>query len=163
MSVQRIENRAGKSVSSARPEEVATIWATRDVGAVVPVSVVEGARTWTDRLVIPRTSRLTVGEPLLVRGHSLRIVALRARGKTWRLLQDSFPAEEVQRLYARRTDSPPAGRRPWSRDRDSPSSRARATSTSERRRSGPGERRTRTFPRARSAAGGAAVHMVSPR
>jgi len=161
--VQRIETRSGRSVSSARPAQIATVWLTRNLGTVVPVSVVEGARTWTDRLILPPHSRLTVGDPLTVQGNALRIVGLRAQGRTWRLPEDGFAAVEVQRVYARRTDSPPAGRRPWSTVRDRPSSRARETSTSDRVRSGPGESRTRSFPRVRRAEGGAAVQSVSPR
>jgi len=161
--VQRIETRAGTSVSSARPDEIATVWVTRNVGAVVPVSVVEGARTWTDRLTLPRTSRLGVGDALTVRGTALRIVGLRARGRTWRLPDDGFAAVEVQRVYARRADSPPAGRRPWSTVRDRPSSRTRETSTSGRSLSGPGVSRKRSFPRDRRADGGATDQRVSPR
>jgi len=161
--VQKIDARSGHSVSSARPEEVATVWATRDVGAIVPVSVVEGATTWTDRLVLPRESRLTIGDPILVRGHRVRIVALRARGRTWRLSADGFSADEVERVYARRTETPPAGRRPWRMGRGIPRVRASSTSTSPRSRSGPGTRRARRSPRERTADGGAAIHRVSPR
>jgi uncharacterized Zn finger protein len=161
--VQRIESRTGHSVSSARATEIATLWVTRHVGAVVPVSVVEGARTWTDRLNVAHTVRLAVGDTLTVRSTRLRIVGLRARGRTWRLPEDGFSADEIQRIYARRADSPPAGRSPWRTVRERPSSRARETSTSERSRSGPGDRRKRTFPRAPRADGGAADQSVSPR
>lgn len=140
--VVRIETRKRKSATSARPEEIATVWMVRDHGAVVPVSVIEGARTWTDRLTLPHDSRLTVGEALSVGGNRLRIVALRARGRTWRLPEDVFVASDVQRIYARRMESPPAGRRPWRRGRGTSSSRERETSTSERSRSGPGARTT---------------------
>lgn len=163
VTVQKIETRTGRTVSSARPEEVSTLWVRQDSGAVVPVSVVDGATTSSERLVLPPTSRLTVGEPIAVRVGSVRIVSLRARGRTWRLPGDSFVAKDVQRVYARRTDSPPAGSRPWRTVRATPSSRARATSTSPRSRSGPGVRRARRSPRARSAAGGADVHSRSPR
>jgi len=161
--VHRIETRTGTSVSSARPAEIVTLWVTRNVGAHVPVSVVEGARTWTDRLTIPKSSRLTVGDSLTVRGSPLRIVALRARGRTWRLPEDGFAALEVQRVYARRTDSPPAGRRVWRSGRGSPRSRESDSSSSGRERSGPGVRRTRSLPRSRNAEGGATIHRVSPR
>ena len=146
--VRRIETRSRHSVSSARPSEIATVWATHQTGAVVPVSVIEGARTWTDRLTLPKDSRLTVGEPLSVRGQRLEIVALRARGRTWRKPEDSFPATEVTRVYTRRTERPPAGSRPWSTGRGRPSSRTSSFSRSSRSRSGPGDKRTRTTPRA---------------
>ena len=162
-SVQKIEARSGHSVSSAWPAEIATVWAVRDLGAVVPVSVVEGARTWTDRLVLPRESRITVGDSISLEGESVRVVSLRARGRTWRLPEDSFLAGEVQRVYARRTVTPPAGRSPWTTGRGIPRTRASSTSASARPRSGPGEIRTRRPPRARRAAGGAAVHNASPR
>lgn len=162
LEVQKIETRTGRSVSSARPDEAATIWATRDLGARVPVSVVEGARTWTDHLVAPKTSRLAVGDPLTIRGEPVRVVGLRARGRTWRVPGDSFVASEVDRIYARRTDTPPAGRRRSSVGRGTPRSRARDASIDARSRSGPGVMRTRAFPRPRKADGGAAVQRVSP-
>ena len=161
--VQRIETKSRHTVSSARPEEIATIWAVSDTGPVVPVSVVTGARTTTERLSLSKGSRLTVGESLSVGGQRLRIVALRARGRTWRLPNDSFLAEEVQRVYARRTEMPPAGNRDWRRVRSTPRSRTNATSSSGRSRSGPGASRTRMVPRDRRAVGGAAVQNVSPR
>jgi len=160
--VRRIETRSRLSVSSARPEEISTIWAARDLGAVIPVSVVEGARTWTDHLTLPRESRLSVGDPIMVRDTSVRIVALRARGRTWRRPEDAFAAQEVQRIYTRRTEIPPAGRRPWSNGRVRPSSRASSFSSSSRSRSGPGVSRTRKTPRARIASGGATHQSVSP-
>lgn len=160
--VQRIDSRTGTSLRTAKTEEIGTIWVTRNVGAVVPVSVVEGARTWTDRLIVPPSSRLGVGDAVTVRSTPLRIVGLRARGRTWRLPEDGFAASEVQRVYARRADSPPAGRRLWSTGRGRPASRPRVTSTSDRSRSGPGVSRKRSFPRARRADGGAADQSVSP-
>jgi uncharacterized Zn finger protein len=160
--VRRIETHSRHSVSSARPGEVATIWASREAGAVIPVSVVEGARTWTSRLVLPRQSRLSVGDEIRVANSSVRVVALRARGRTWRLPGDSFGAEEVQRVYTRRTDSPPAGSSDWRRSRGTPSSRASSFSRSSRSRSGPGVMRTRRSPPARSASGGATHQRVSP-
>lgn len=162
LEVKRIETHSGRSISSGRPKEISTLWVTKDVGAVVAISVVEGARTWAERLTLPRETRLTVGDQITVRGQPLRIVGLRARGRTWRLPEDGFDADEVQRVYARRTDSPPAGRRTWSAGRESPRSRTSATSTAERSRSSPGVRRARTFPRARSAEGGAAIHRTAP-
>jgi len=162
VTVQRIDSRTGQSVLSAKAEEIATIWVTRNVGAIVPVSVVEGARTWTDRLTVPPTTRLAVGDAVSVRSTLLRIVGLRARGRTWRLPEDGFAASEVQRVYARRADSPPAGRSPWSTGRGRPTSRTSETSTSARSRSGPGVTRKRSFPRARRALGGAADQSVSP-
>ena len=161
--VHRIDDRSGRSRSSALAGEIGTVWASRDVGAVVSVSVVEGRTTVPVRLTLPHGTLLRIGDPLRLDAATVEIVGLRARGRTWRRRGDAFSADEVGRVYARRTSSPPAGRRPWSRVRVSPSSRARATSTASRSRSAPGTRTTRTVPRDPTADGGAAVHSVSPR
>jgi len=137
---------------------VRTVWARSDEGAVVPVSVVEGHRTRSERVAVPHGTMLGVGDPLHLEEESVEIVGLRARGRTWRRPGDAFPADEVTRVYARRSSMPPAGRSPWRRDRDNPSSRASSTSTASRPRSGPGTKRARIAPRVRIADGGAAVH-----
>ena len=160
--IVRIDLRAGGPASAAVSQDVATLWAVPDRGAVVPVSVVEGRRTWSTRLLLPPEARLAVGAVLHVEGSSVEIVALRARRANWRRPGDEFPAREVQRVYARRTDRPPAGRSDWSRGRGSPRSRASATSSRDRSASGPGVRTTRTRPRPANADGGATVHSVSP-
>jgi len=160
--VRRIDTRDGRQVGSAAPEQIATVWTTRDVGAVVRVSVIEGRFTRTARLVVPPETPYAVGERVSVDGTRLEVIALRARGRTWRRPGDAFPAAEVQRLYARRTVIPPAGRRDWRSERGRPSSVASSTSRAGRSRSGPGVRRTRTAPSARTALGGAQVHRSSP-
>ena len=160
--VHRIETRDGGSPSEAPAYEIATLWVTRNVGAVVPVSLVEGARTRTFRTTWPPEADLEVGRRVTVEGASVVIVGLRAVGHTWRRPGDRFRALEVQRIYARRTEIPPAGRRDWSRGRAIPSSRTSSTSRSARSRSSPGVSTTRTVPRRRTAAAGAAVHRLSP-
>ncbi len=160
--VLRIDTRKGNRVRSALTNEIATLWAVRDVGAVVPVSIVEGRFTRTVRLVVPRETEFEVGGRSTVEGTPLRIVALRARGRTWRQPGDRFRALEVSRLYGRRTDIPPAGRSDWSSGRGMPSSRTSSSSRSERSRSGPGVSRDRIVPRRRSASGGAVVQRLSP-
>ena len=160
--IHRIETRSGTSPSEARAEEVATLWVTRDVGAVVPISIVVGARTRTLKNTWPPETILEVGARLDLEGSEVRIVGLRALGRTWRRFGDRFRAFEVARVYARLTEIPPAGRRDWSRGRAMPSSRTSSASRSERSRSGPGVRTTRTVPRRRTASGGAAVHRLSP-
>jgi uncharacterized Zn finger protein len=162
LTIHRIEDRKGRSLRHALAEDVATLWATHDEGAVVPVSVVEGSRTHTVRKVWPPESLLEVGGRLEVDRSEIRIYALRALGRTWRRPGDRFRALEVSRVYGRRTDSPPAGRRDWRRGRGIPSSRTNSTSRSERSRSGPGMSTTRTVPRRRRASGGAAVQRLSP-
>lgn len=102
--IQRLDTRDGRQVPSASSDEVSTVWAVRDVGATVPVSIVEGRRTRATRLIVPRDTRYAVGDRLTVSDTRLDIVALRARGRTWRRAGDEFPADEVQRLYCR----PPA-------------------------------------------------------
>lgn len=163
LTVRRIDVRTGRSVPSARAGEVATVWASRDEGAVVLVSIVEGRRTRSDRLRLPHRTQIAVGDELLTSVGPIEVVGLRARGRTWRRPGDAFPADEVDRVYGRRTASPPAGRSDWRRGRDSPSSRERLVSTASRSRSSPGTRRTRREPRARTAEGGAAVHSDVPR
>jgi uncharacterized Zn finger protein len=160
--VVRVDTKEGHRVHSARTDDVATLWVVRDVGAVIPVSIVEGRFTRTARIVVPREVEFEVGDRSTVDGTPLRIVALRARGRTWRQPGDRFRALEISRLYGRRTDMPPAGRSDWSRGRAIPSSRTSSASRSERSRSAPGVSRTRMLPRRRSASGGAEVHRVSP-
>jgi len=145
--VRRIDTRSGDRVIGTLSDDVETLWVVRDEGAVVPVSIVEGRFTRATRLVVPPTTLFEVGGRVTADGTALDIVALRARGKTWRLPGDAFPAEDVQRLYGRRTERPPAGSRPWSSGRGRPSSFASSTSRSPRSRSSPGVRRNRTSPR----------------
>jgi uncharacterized Zn finger protein len=160
--IQRIDTRDGLRVHEASTNEVATLWVVRDVGAIVPVSIVEGRLTRTARLIVPRETPYEVGGRVTVEGVRLSIVALRAKGRTWRRPGDAFVAGEVQRIYGRRVESPPAGRRDWSIGRGRPRSLESSTSRSPRSRSSPGARRTRTSPRARTAEGGATVHRSSP-
>jgi uncharacterized Zn finger protein len=160
--IHRIDGRAGRPLSSAAAGEIVTVWAKRDEGAVVAVSIVEGRRTRPARVRLPHGTVLRVGDEMTVDEETVEIVGLRAQGNTWRHPGDQFPADDVARVYGRRTSMPPAGRRPWSRVRVSPSSRTRPTSIASRSRSTPGTKTTRTVPRARIADGGAAVHNVSP-
>ncbi len=156
--IHKIENRLGRPVPEARSEEIGTLWVTRDLGAVVPVSIVEGRRTRPARLVVPRETILVVGERIRVEETEIVIAGLRARARSWRKPGDAFPAGEVIRLYGRRNVMPPAGRSDWRSDREIPSSRASTDSRSDRTRSSPGVRRTRSPPRAANAEGGATVH-----
>ena len=160
--ILRLDTHAGRTTSTARTESVATIWATRETGARVPVSIVEGRRTRSLKIVFAPELRLAVGGPVRIEGRDFEVSAVRARGRTWRELGDGFSAREVVRLYVRRTVTPPAGNNDWTRDRGRPSSAARATSTLGRSRSSPGTSRTRNRPRERSADGGAAHHSSSP-
>ena len=160
--IRRIEDRQGRSRTSALAQEVLTVWATVDEGAVVPVSIVTGAKTRTVRQVWPPETPLEVGELLTVDRSEIRIYALRALGRTWRRPGDRFRALEVSRVYGRRTDMPPAGRSDWRSERSMPRSRTSSTSRAERSRSGPGVRSARMVPRRRTASGGAATQRFSP-
>jgi uncharacterized Zn finger protein len=162
LTIRRIEDRAGHTRPFAVASDVRTVWAARDEGAVVAVSLVEGGHTRSERVALPHGTRLVVGDPLHLEKESVEIVGLRARGRTWRRIGDEFSADEVARVYARLSSIPPAGKRPWSRVRDRPRSWASETSRASRPRSGPGTRTARTAPRARRAEGGAAVHSWSP-
>lgn len=160
--IRRIDARSRAGAPEARAVEVETLWVAPDRAGSVAVSITGGARTRAARATVAPDVALVVGEPIEVEGRMLTIAGLRARGRTWRRPGDRFPAVEVQRVYARRTVIPPAGRSDWSRSREIPSSRASSTSRSERSRSGPGLRRNRSVPRARTAEGGATVHNVEP-
>lgn len=163
LKIRRIDLRSGTSAQSALAREVATLWVTVDEGLRVAVSILEGPRTRATRWSVEPDVVVSVGDEVEVDGVPIRVVALRAAGHTWRRFGDHFRAGELERLYGRRTVSPPAGRSDWSRGRGRPSSRTSSFSRSSRSRSGPGERRTRIVPFDRSAAGGATVHKLSPR
>jgi uncharacterized Zn finger protein len=160
--IRRIDTRAGESVASATTNETATIWVTSEGETAVPVSVVERARTRAVRWVVPSETQVAVGEEVEVDGSALTVVALRARGHTWRRPGDRFEANEVQRLYGRRREMPPAGSNDSRRVRVRASSAASSASRALRSRSGPGTRTARTVPRDRIADGGAAVQSASP-
>jgi uncharacterized Zn finger protein len=155
--VRRLDARDGKVRAGGRASEITTVWATRDLGTVVKVSVITGRLTRPTRIVVPPETAFEVGTEVTVDGETLTISALRAQGRTWRLAGDRFPAGDVQRLYGRRTARPPAGRSDWSSERSMPSSRASASSRVDRSRSSPGVTRQRTTPRARTDASGATV------
>jgi uncharacterized Zn finger protein len=160
--IRRLDRQGGRPTDAAPASQVATIWAVRDRGAVVPVSIVEGDRTRPARVQLLPGTILEVDAPLVVEGAETTIVGLRAEGRTWRRPGDRFPAERVDRAYVRRSSIPPAGRSAWTRSRERPSSAARPRSTSDRSRSAPGTRVSRSSPRARSAEGGAADQSCSP-
>jgi len=160
--VTRIDTSDGRSVLSSPAPEVATIWAVRTDETAVHVSILEGARTSSGLLRVPPSTRLEVGAELDLGENRIVIVGLRARRHTWRRAGDAFPATEVQRIYGRRTLTPPAGNRAWRTVRDRPRSRASSTSLAGRSRSSPGARRTDAAPRASIAARGATIQRSSP-
>lgn len=160
--VRRIDLRSGLQATDARTEEIATLWATREGPPSVKVSIVTGRLTRTTRLTYSAGTRFEVGTQVVIENRPLWIAAVRARGHTWRMRGDVFPAEEVERIYVRRTEIPPAGNRDWSSERDTPRDSARVRSTVARSRSSPGRRTTRTSPRDRTADSGAAVHRWPP-
>ena len=146
--VHAIDRHDGTRTRSALAREAQTVWAVQEGPRLLRVAVLEGARSTTERLPAAPGLRLGVGDPLRLLSGPVTIVALRARGQTWRRPGDVFAAEEVRVVYGRRTARPPAGRSAWSRDRGISSSRASSTSRDARSRSSPGERRKRTVPRA---------------
>lgn len=159
--IHKIEDHQGRPVSTGRIRDVGTIWAVRDTGPFVQYSLIQGRITRAGRLPMAPDAMLEVGSTIRLPTASATIVGLRARNHTWRRDGDRFPAGEVQRLYARRTERPPAGRIDWSTDRETSRSRASSASKAARFRSSPGARRARTVPRARTAGSGAAVHRSS--
>jgi len=144
LEIRKIAGPGGNSLQEAPVEKIATLWVVPPLEYRLAVSVVEGDRTRSFRWVVNPESVLVVGEPFTSDEGRLWVVALRAQGRTWRQPGDRFPAREVQRLYGRRTVSPPAGSSDWRSGRGMPSSRHSSTSTSARRRSSPGESRNRT-------------------
>ncbi len=160
--VRAIERPDGRRVPEARSEQIATIWAERDRGPELAVSIIEGRTTRSMRLAVARGARFEVGGVLTIAARSIRIDRIRARGVNWDRPGESFDVEEIQRIYGRRTFKPPAGSIPWSRERESPVSRESSISRSERSRSSPGVKRTTGSPRARTALGGATVHRSDP-
>lgn len=162
MRVHRIDLRHGGSAPRAAAALAGSVWVSPHLPPSVPVSILEGARTRTTRWSPGPGIEVGVGETVQVDGLRLRVVALRVRGRTYRRAGDRFAARDVDRLYGRRTVSPPAGRADWSQDRETPRSRTRSFSRSPRSRSGPGATSMRRVPRARTAEGGATVHSFSP-
>lgn len=160
--VRRIDLKDGARAPEAVARAVATVWATVNEPRQVRVAVLEGGRSSTERVVVPPRARWTVGDELRLPTGVVTIVALRARHRTWRRPGDAFPAEEVEVVYGRRSDRPPAGRSTWRRVRVNPSSRASSISRSPRSRSSPGVRRKRTVPSDRRAAAGATHTYSSP-
>jgi uncharacterized Zn finger protein len=160
--IRRIDTRTKESVDSAVTDETSTIWATREGETSVPVSIVERARTRAVRWLVSSDTQVGVGDEVQVDGSAVVVVGIRARGHTWRRVGDRFIAPDVQRVYARRREMPPAGSSDWSRVRVKPSSPASSTSRASRARSSPGTKTARTVPREATAGGGAAVQSVSP-
>ena len=160
--IRRIDRRDGRSARSAPVREIETLWLLREGQFQVPVSIVEGATTRASTWNGDPSDRLHVGMPLMLDRVRWTVHALRARGRTWREPEDGFEAREVERIYARRTEIPPAGRRDWSRSRDTPSSRASSASRSPRSRSSPGASRNRNSPRERTAEFGATLQSSVP-
>jgi uncharacterized Zn finger protein len=145
--IRRIDLRAGRQATDARTEDIATLWVAREPVPSVKVSIVIGRLTRTTRLLYTVGTRYEVGSSVVVENRPLWISAIRARGHTWRMRGDVFAAEEVERLYVRRTEIPPAGSRDWSSERVTPSDAARVRSMDARSRSSPGRRVARTSPR----------------
>ena len=160
--VRRIELRDGRTTVQARAEDIATLWTIVDRGPRIRVSLIEGRTTTPTLWEPPEGAQVAVGEPLNVDGVPTFIIGLRGRGQTWRAPGDRLEVREIDRIYARRSASPPAGRRDWSVDREIPSSRERATSISARSRSSPGVRKARIVARSRKADTGAAVQSETP-
>ncbi len=162
LEVRKIESAQGRSVGAALVSETRTVWAVPESEPRLPVSIVEGSRTRSVRWPFDRDAFVGVGDRLVVDAQPLEVVAVRARGRTWRVLGDRFAVLEIQRIYGRRTVSPPAGRSDWRRVRGTPNSWTSSTSRAPRSRSSPGARSARTAPWRRNASGGATVHRVSP-
>jgi len=144
LQIRRIAGVGGSSVREARVSDIGTLWVVPPLEYRLAVSIVDGERTRSFRWVVDPEALVAVGAPFAGEGGNVTVVAVRSRGRTWRRPGDQFPAREVQRLYGRRTVSPPAGRSDWRSGRGIPRSFESSTSRSARRRSSPGVKRTRT-------------------
>lgn len=160
--IQRIELHHGSSADRARAREVATVWTVPPAPGEIRVSIIEGATTRSSRLPVVPGSSVAIGAVLMVDSMRLIVAGIRTAGRTMRRGDRPVPVESIERLYARRISSPPAGSSDWRRSRDRPSAPASSTSRAFRSRSSPGRRRNRTAPRARSAAGGATDQSARP-
>ena len=157
LEMRKLEAFDGTPLAHARASAVRTAWAVPASEHRLRVSILEGARTRPVTATVDPQLVVTVGEVLTLGEGPIRVVALRAQGRTWKLSGDRFPARDVQRVYGRRTEMPPAGRSDWRREREMPRSRASSTSRTARSRSSPGVSRARISPHRRTAASGAMV------
>ena len=157
LTVRKLEAVEGGPVPHGRAVSIRTVWAVPASEHRLRVSILEGPRTRPVEAIVDPATIVTVGEDFLLAEGSIRVLALRAQGRTWKLSGDRFPARVVQRVYGRRIETPPAGRSDWRSERETPRSRASSTSRPARSRSSPGVRRNRTSPRRRTAAAGATV------
>ena len=160
--LRRLDLRSGGQASAARAEELATVWASAGTDAVVAVSLVDGRATRPFRLRLEPVRTVAVGDRLELEGQRVVVHAVRARGRTWTRIGDAFRAEEIERIYARRYRTPPAGSQRWSSERPTPSTAANARSTASRSRSSPGRSRTRTRAGGTNDSGGATIHRSAP-
>ncbi len=160
--IHRLSGRRGGSLARARAEELTTVWTTPANELRLKVSLVAGAHTRSTVWVVAPDAPIAIGQVAPTEIGEVRVTGLRANGRTWRFPDEVFPAREVQRVYARRMVTPPAGNRDWRSEREIPQSRASSTSRAGRSRSSPGVRRTRTAPRRRTASAGATVQRSSP-
>lgn len=139
--VRRIDPRVGRPGGSYRADTIGTLWLVPDLPAVIPVSIVEGRRTRTAELLREPERAISVGDELEVEGRRLTITGLRAGGRTVRWPGEAVPGRDIERLYARRKASPPAGSIGWRSARAMPRAEASSTSRAERSRSSSGRRR----------------------
>ena len=144
LEIRKIAGRGGGARTEATVSAVASVWVVPSLEHRLAVSVVDGGHTQSFRWVVNPEAVVVVGESFRTDEGRVWVVAVRARGRSWRRPGDRFAAREVQRLYGRRTESPPAGRSDWSNVRGIPRSRQSSTSRSARRRSSPGLSRKRT-------------------
>ncbi len=144
--VRRIDLATGLQADTSRAVEATTVWVVPEGEPRVRLSLIEGARTRSEFLPMGPEEQVVLGQVLQAHGSEWVVTALRTKGRTWRQGTAVFPVSELERVYARRAEIPPAGRRPWSRSRGKPNSRESSTSRTARSRSSPGVRRKRTTP-----------------
>lgn len=120
--VARIEVAEQRSAASALPSEIVALWTVPTDVVHLNVSLREGARTLPLHYSVKADVPLRVGGTFRVEGEPFEIVGLRGRGRTFHEPGEELPAREVQRVYARRAERPPGGRRAWTSSRVIPRS-----------------------------------------
>lgn len=138
--IVRLELNTGASAELAKAESIRALWTIPDDRIWVRLSWPRGAKTLALRHEVDANAHLAVDDLIHVEGKRLVIVGLRVGMKTYDRPGSGAAARDVTRVYVRRAETPPVGRRDWMRSRETPRSRASSFSSSSRSRSSPGLR-----------------------
>jgi uncharacterized Zn finger protein len=120
--IRRLEGPQDRSLTSGFPRDVVSVWAVPTDQAHVRLSLLRGAKVTPLHLLLPPDQELRVGGIISLGEEQVMIVGLRGRGHTFHDSGTVLRASEVQRAYVRRAETPPGGRRAWTRSRVMPRS-----------------------------------------